>query len=93
MTTYDSIRHLLKQARDEADVQLAAGKVGVKDREAVQAFRDELGRLIEKMDPAGPGAGRLGHRLFELMQRCEGPLRPYRRFLEDALSVTGTETG
>lgn len=96
MTTYDSIRHLLKQARDEASDQLEAGSVPADDREAVQGFRDDVGRLVERMDPALPatsGTGTLGRDLFELMQRCRGPLERYRRFLEDAVSVTKTETG
>ena len=96
MTTYDSIRHLLKQARDEASHQLEAGSVPENDRGAVQGFRDDVGRLVERMDPAhlsAPDTGTLGRDLFELMQRCRGPLEQYRRFLEDAISVTKTETG
>jgi hypothetical protein len=96
VTTYDSIRHLLKQARDEASDQLEAGSVPEGDRETVQGFHDDVNRLVERMDPAHratSGTGTLGRDLFALMQRCRGPLERYRRFLEDAISVTKTETG
>lgn len=96
MTTYDSIRHLLKQARDETTNQIEAGKIPDDDREVVLAFRDDVGRLVERMDPtrlSGPETGTLGRDLFDLMRRCQGPLEQYRHFLEDAISVTKTETG
>ncbi len=96
MTTYDSIRHLLKQARDEANKDIEAGQISDDDREDVLAFRDDVGRLVEMMDPArvsGSETATLGRDLFELMRRCRGPLEQYRRFLEDAISVTKTETG
>ena len=94
MTTHDSIRHLLKQAHDEANSQLEAGKVPENNRDAVQAFRDDLGRLVERMDPvrlSAPDGATLGRDLFELMRRCQGPLQHYRHFFEDAISVTKTE--
>jgi hypothetical protein len=96
VTTYDSIRHLLKQAQDEASHQLEAGNVPESDREVVQGFHDDVGRLAERMNLAhgsAPGTGTLGRDLFALMQRCRGPLEQYRRFLEDAISVTKTEPG
>jgi hypothetical protein len=95
VTTYDSIRHLLQQALDEIRSHLDGGLVPGDDREVVERFCDDLDRLVGRLDPVrlpGSATSTLGTDLYELMQRCQGPLERYRRFFEDAISVTKTES-